>query len=77
MKTLHTTYQYANAYSTGGAGTRIIAQIAMQKCLRQLDMSEYMDTGYCIDAPFAIPSGATENGNYNVIAPTITLRDNG
>lgn len=73
--TLHTTHQYPNAYSTGGTATRIIAQIAVQKALRQLDIDEYMDTGYCIDAPFAIPSGATENGLYNVIAPTVTLRD--
>ena len=73
--TLHTTHQYANAYSTGGTATRVISQISVQKALRQFDVDEYMDTCYCIDAPFAIPSGATENGKYNVIAPTVVMRD--
>jgi hypothetical protein len=73
--TLHTTHQYANAYSTGGTATRVIAQIAVRNCLRQYDVDEYMETCYCIDAPFAIPSGATANGSYNVVSPTVTLRD--
>jgi hypothetical protein len=71
------TRQSPNAYSTGGASSRVVAQLWMQRDRRELgaDFDEYTDTAYCLDAPGAIPSGATENGLYNVIAPTTIRRE--
>lgn len=71
------TRQTPNAHSTGGALSRLVAQFTMQRDRREWDakFDDYTDTAYCLDAPDNIPSGATANGKYNVIAPTTIRRE--